>query len=56
MRNLIYRGRLLGRATEEGESPVLEIDKATLVRNLSRAGHEESCLKLGRPRSKAKYG
>ncbi len=56
MINLIDRGRLLGRATEEGESPVLKIDKATLVKNLSRAGHEKSCLNLGGPPSKAKYG
>ena len=55
MINLNYRGKLLGRATGEGESPVLEIVKAQWVWYLSRVGHEESCLNLGGPPSKAKY-
>ena len=54
-KNLKYSGTLLGRATEEGESPVHEIFKTTLARHLSTAGHEKSCWKLGGPPSKAKY-
>ena len=46
---------LLGRATREGESPVSEMHLSLLGKTLSRAGHEESCLKLGGPPSKAKY-
>jgi len=48
-------GTLLGRATEEGESPVHETQPAALARYPSTAGHGKSCRKLGRPRSKAKY-
>jgi hypothetical protein len=55
VRNLTYRGRLLGSATREGESPVLEMCKAPWRQNLSTVGHEESCGKLGGPPSKAKY-
>ena len=55
VRNLIYRRMLLGRAAEEGESPVIEMDKAWWIIILSTAGHEESCRKQGGPPSKAKY-
>ena len=55
VRNLIYRRMPLGRAAEEGESPVIEMDKAWLVRFLSTTGHEESCRNPGGPPSKAKY-
>ena len=55
VRNLNYRGKLLGRATGEGESPVLEMVKALWRQNLSTVGHEKSCRKLGGPPSKAKY-
>ncbi len=41
-------------ATIEGDSPVGERGKSLLV-FLSTTGHEESCGKQGRPRSKAKY-
>ena len=41
--------------TEEGESPVREIQVLELVRYPSRPGHEESRLNLGGPSSKAKY-
>ena len=44
-----------GKGAEEGESPVREIDEAALSGNLSRAGHEKSCLNLGGPSPKAKY-
>ena len=44
----------LGRQAKEGESPVIEIVRE-LVGILSRTGHVESCLNLGRPLSKAKY-
>ncbi len=44
----------LGRATEEGESPVCENEMALYV-YLSTAGHEKSCWNLGGPPSKAKY-
>ena len=54
-RNSLYSGRLLERATGEGESPVREMQGALWVWYLSRVGHEESCLKLGGPPSKAKY-
>ncbi len=37
--------------TEEGDSPVVK--KSMIF--LSRAEHEEFCLKMGRPLSKAKY-
>ncbi len=50
----VYRGRLLGRAAEEGESPVPEMDWTPCVRNLSTVGHEEPCWNLGGPPSKAK--
>jgi hypothetical protein len=46
---------LLGRATEEGESPVYEMQPAPLIEHLSTAGHEKSCGNLGGPPSKAKY-
>ena len=46
---------LLGRATEEGESPVCDMHCALLDGHLSRAGHEKSCLNPGGPPSKAKY-
>ena len=54
-RKYFLSGTLLGRATEEGESPVGEKEVSAWVRNLSTAGHVKSCWKLGRPRSKAKY-
>ena len=44
----------LGSSAGEGESPVGEI-KLDLRRHLSRTGHEEPCLNLGGPSSKAKY-
>ena len=44
--------KVLGSTAEEGESPVV---KPPDGRILSRTGHEKSCLKLGRPLSKAKY-
>ena len=47
--------RTLGRAAEEGESPVGEGQLGHLLSDLSTAGHEESRGKQGRPRSKAKY-
>ena len=37
--------------TEEGDSPVVKRH----LYILSRAEHEEFCLKMGRPLSKAKY-
>ena len=52
--NHFVSGRLLGSATEEGESPVCENEMALDV-YLSTAGHEKSCWKLGGPPSKAKY-
>jgi hypothetical protein len=60
VRRRAQRGRLLsrrtlGRAAEEGESPVGEGREGLLLFYLSTAGHEESRGKLGRPRSKAKY-
>jgi hypothetical protein len=54
-RNRDHRRRLLGRATEEGESPVSEMVAAPWGENLSTVGHEKSCGKLGGPPSKAKY-
>ena len=44
----------MGRQAKEGESPVIEIVRE-LVGILSRTGHVEFCLNLGRPLSKAKY-
>jgi hypothetical protein len=55
VRNRVYSGTPLGRATGGGESPVHEMHAALWVRNLSTVGHEESCGKLGGPPSKAKY-
>ena len=52
--NQFVSGRSLGRAAEEGESPVCE-NKLALERYLSTAGHEKSCWNLGGPPSKAKY-
>ena len=37
--------------TVEGDSPVFEM----CIVELSRAGHEKSCLNMGGPSSKAKY-
>jgi hypothetical protein len=44
----------MGRPAKEGDSPVFESGRETRS-ILSRAGHEESCLNLGGPSSKAKY-
>ena len=44
----------LERSTEEGDSPVCEIQK-TRGGILSRAGPEESCLKPAAPSAKAKH-
>ena len=55
VRNCRSSGTLLERATGGGESPVRDMPEAPLVRDLSRVGHEESCLKLGGPPSKAEY-
>ena len=41
----------MGRRAKEGDSPVRVEGNVYM----SRAGHEESCLKKGRPLSKAKY-
>ena len=46
---------ILGRSAREGESPVHETVEAVWISNLSRTGHEKSCLNLGGPPSKAKY-
>ena len=57
-RAVIKRARsktVLGRPAGEGESPVCETSAPAWPRNLSTAGHEESCRKLGGPPSKAKY-
>ena len=54
VRNQFVSGMPLGRATEEGESPVCENELA-LERYLSTAGHVESCWNPGGPPSKAKY-
>ena len=55
VRNRVYSGMPLGRATGGGESPVGEILRAVWAFFLSTAGHEKSCRKLGGPPSKAKY-
>ena len=55
VRNLSCSGRLLGRATGEGESPVHETAGALWGQLLSTVGHEKSCGKQGGPPSKAKY-
>jgi hypothetical protein len=55
VRNCWYSGRLLGRATGEGESPVHEMPMTPYVKCLSTVGHEKSCGNLGGPPSKAKY-
>ena len=55
VRNRVYSGTPLGRATGEGESPVHEMHAALWVWNLSTVGHGKSCGKLGGPPSKAKY-
>ena len=52
--NLFDSGTPLERAAREGDRPVREIEKTSGV-YLSKTDHEEFCLKLGRPRSKAKY-
>ena len=44
----------MGRPAKEGDSPVFESGSGPRD-FLSRAGHEESCLNLGGPSSKAKY-
>ena len=49
-----YRNRL-GRRTTGRESRVRDTRVASCVRDVSTAGHEKPCGKLGRPRSKAKY-
>ena len=53
--NAVYSGMPLGRATEEGDSPVCDMHSALWGEYLSRAGHEKSCLNPGGPPSKAKY-
>ena len=45
----------MGKSTIEGESPVSEGYLMVLGMLISRARHEESCLKMGGPSSKAKY-
>jgi hypothetical protein len=52
---VIYlKWKLTGKLHERGDSPVHErIDNVSSI--LSRAGHEESCLKLPGPSGKAKY-
>ena len=45
----------LGRRTVEGESPVNESMYVIAAVIPSSVGHEESCVKLGGPPSKAKY-
>ena len=47
-------GTPLERAAREGDRPVREIGLASGV-YLSKTDHEEFCLKLGSPLSKAKY-
>ena len=54
VKNPAYKGRLLGRAAIEGESPVPEMCWTSCVRLLSTVGHEEPCWNLGGPPSKAK--
>ena len=54
VRNRFHSGTLLERATGGGESPVHDMRAASLVEQLSRVGHEKSCLNLGGPPSKAK--
>ena len=54
VRNHFVSGRLLGSATEEGESPVCE-NEMTLWWYLSTAEHEKFCWNPGGPPSKAKY-
>ena len=54
VRNHFVSGRSLGRATEEGESPVCE-NEMTLRWYLSTAGHEKPCWKPPGPSGKAKY-
>ena len=44
--------KVLGSTARAGESPIA---KPPDGRILSSTGHEKSCVKLGRPRSKAKY-
>ena len=44
----------MGKSAIGGKSPVSEIELIE-VSILSKTGHELSCLKLGRPLSKAKY-
>ncbi len=46
--------KTLERVAIEGKSPVVE-NSITPKTFLSRTGHEESCLNLGGPSSKAKY-
>ena len=50
-RHSVKNWKHLGRCTVGGDSPV-QVDNVVL---LSRAGHEKSCLNMGRPLSKAKY-
>ena len=54
MTNLFDSGSALERRTKEGDRPVREIKKTSGV-YLSKTDHEEFCLKLGSPLSKAKY-
>ena len=54
MINRFDNGTPLERAAKEGDSPVREIELASGV-YLSKTDHEEFCLKLGSPLSKAKY-
>jgi hypothetical protein len=54
VRNHFVSGMSLGRATEEGESPVCE-NEMTLRWYLSTAEHEKFCWNPGGPPSKAKY-
>ena len=55
VRNPEHSGRLLGRATVGGESPVREMFGAPWGQYLSTVGHEKPCWKSGGPPSKAKY-
>ncbi len=45
----------LERSAIAGESPLDENRRASLYRDPSSAGHEESCVNQGGPSSKAKY-
>jgi hypothetical protein len=55
VKNSIYSQSRLERRAIEGDGPVGEMYRASLIRHPSTTGHVEPCGNLGGPSPKAKY-